>query len=257
MEVNNNSKGVSLRGDKNDKPTQKIFGILDNFSKVLSIPAFLISLYVAINQYYLESGSKVKAFWEEVRTSNAKVHADNEILKKQLSDYLHLLKALQTKSIGIGTAIPSKNSNGTYCSKFKTFSNKLIMLGSQVQGTINQLRREYFYLVLSENYNAKKLSIPAWDHFSNEEVIDQWRIRLITIIINNNFIFSVVSWDCGKKPIELSNNTYKEFSHDINGSYKGLQKDYITLIVSSGNPIVNAFETLLKTNDINKIGSPY
>ena len=169
MEVNNNSKGVSLRGDKNDKPTQKIFGILDNFSKVLSIPAFLISLYVAINQ----------------------------------------------------------------------------------------LRREYFYLVLSENYNAKKLSIPAWDHFSNEEVIDQWRIRLITIIINNNFIFSVVSWDCGKKPIELSNNTYKEFSHDINGSYKGLQKDYITLIVSSGNPIVNAFETLLKTNDINKIGSPY
>lgn len=191
-----------------------------------------------------------------MRTANDHVHADNDILRKQLSDYLHLLESLQTKSIRIETATLSKNANNTYCSKLKTIS-QLTKFGSQVSGTVNRLRREYFYLILSENANAKTLSIPTWDQFSNEVVIDQWRFSLLTPIVDNNFVFTVINWDCAKKSNDLSNKTLKEFTYTINKSYNELQNASLSLVISSGNPIVKDFETLLKSNDMDKIGPTY
>lgn len=142
------------------------------------------------------------------------------------------------------------------CSEFKALLNRITLLGAQVDGVVNKLRREYFYTALSEDTNAKSLSILGWKQFLNESDIDPWRFDIMLQIMHLNLQYANLQWGCAT-PTTISKNELKKFEHDLIRIIKDLSTAHFSLIILPGNPVVNAFETLLKENDINKVGSTH
>ena len=230
----------------------------DNISKALSVVAILIaalSLYESQRVSSLVSGSNAKDFWGEIRSANTKVHAENEILKKQLAAYVTLLEMLQTQ-IHAETGDLLKHKKDFNCSDFKALPNRITLLGAQVDGVVSKLRREYFYTALSEDANAKSLSILGWKQFLNESDIDPWRFDIILQIMHLNLQYADLQWGCATTTT-ISTNELKDVGRGLSSIINDLNKAYSSLFLLPGNPVVNAFETLLKENDINKVGSTY